>query len=118
MRRRDHHDHGRFGEREITDAVQERDALDVGPTPSELVGDLSEPARRLLFVCLVREPAHTGPAIGVLAHDPDEGDDCAAARRGDPGVGSFDGKRQRREGDPVASVRGREHETHRTAAPH
>src|SRR3954466_12058242 len=52
--RRCNHEHRRFRQLEVTEAVQQREPLDLGPMPTGLSRDLTETRERRVLVRLVR----------------------------------------------------------------
>ena len=111
-RRGDDHDRG-FGQPEVADPVQQREALDVGPAAAGLGRDLLETARRDVLVGLVAQTRHAVTTFRVVADDPEEAHDRAARGRRRPTVDGVDGEGLTREADPVTHGRRLEHARYR-----
>ena len=115
--RRGRHDRDRrFGERQVADAVQQREPLDDGPAARALGRDRGQPAHRLLFVGLVGDArARRRVLRSGRGRRPRNTTTAPADARRRPRRRGVDGQRLERDGDPVAAG-GREHGGHRSEA--
>ena len=104
VRRRDDDEHRRFRQLELADAVQQRDALDVGPARPGRVDDLGHRASGRLLVRLVGHRPHAVASFGVVADDAREAHDGARRRGRRPRERGLGRQRLGRQRDPVTRV--------------